>query len=70
MKKMKLSYRLQIIKEVAQRHQLLESGDPMATHISHLLNQSKPEKAPPMFNGNHYDEHAGGWVSNMWDLNK
>jgi len=27
MKKMKSSYRLQIIKEVAQRHQLLESGD-------------------------------------------
>ncbi|HIF9160511.1 TPA: hypothetical protein ACX6PK_001319 [Photobacterium damselae] len=70
MKKMKSSYRLQIIKEVAQRHQLLESGDPMATHISHLLNQAKPEKAPPMFNGNHYDKHAGGWVSNMWDLNK
>lgn len=69
MKKMNAAYRLQIIKEVATRRRLMEQGDPMACHISQLLderNQSAPivEKK---FNGCHYDEHAGGWVSNFWD---
>ncbi len=69
MKKMNSAYRLQVIKEVATRRRLVEQGDPMACHISQLLDERS--QASPLvekhFNGCHYDAQVGGWVSNFWD---
>lgn len=70
MKRMNPSYRLQIIKEVAIRNQAACPNDPMARHISHIL-ESRPGANQMVehrqeFSGNHYDEHVGGWVSNLW----
>ncbi|PSW17617.1 hypothetical protein C9I98_19045 [Photobacterium sanctipauli] len=72
MKKMNSAYRLQIIKEVATRKQLIADGDPMACHISQLLNSKheKTEVVEKHFNGCHYDDAVGGWVSNLWDAKK
>ncbi|OLQ77637.1 hypothetical protein BIT28_04615 [Photobacterium proteolyticum] len=72
MKKMNSAYRLQIIKEVATRKRLVERGDPMACHISQLLEQRSQESpiVEKNFNGCHYDAQIGGWVSNLWDANK
>ncbi|WP_299014255.1 hypothetical protein [uncultured Photobacterium sp.] len=69
MKKMNSAYRLQIIKEVATRRRLAERGDPMACHISQLLDEQNHKLPIPdkQFNGCHYDENVGGWVSNFWD---
>ncbi|KAE8178176.1 hypothetical protein [Photobacterium carnosum] len=72
MKKMSSSYRLQIIKEVAQKRQMQSTDDPMVRHISELLeyHHDRPIKTSPTFSDNHYDDHIGGWVSNLWDQNK
>ncbi|WP_434137883.1 hypothetical protein [Photobacterium leiognathi] len=70
MKKMNSSYRLQIIKEVATRQRMKSTDDPMAMHISQLLENHKkdtPVKPKTTFDNSHYDNHAGGWVSNLWD---
>ena len=69
MKKMNSAYRLQIIKEVATRRRLTERGDPMACHISQLLNErnERLDVVDQHFSGCHYDERVGGWVSNYWD---
>ena len=69
MKKMNAAYRLQIIKEVATRRRLVEQGDPMACHISQLLDERSQDLpvVEKQFSGCHYDEQAGGWVSNYWD---
>ncbi|QUJ68468.1 hypothetical protein KDD30_04940 [Photobacterium sp. GJ3] len=68
MKKANGAYRLQIIKEVATKKRLESSDDPMANHIYHLLetrtHPDNPEQQ--LFNGNHFDDHAGGWISNYW----
>ncbi|WP_413113231.1 hypothetical protein [Thaumasiovibrio sp. DFM-14] len=69
MKKMNSSYRLQLIKEVAQRRERLKDSDEMSLHISQLL-ESKQESAPlsqSTFADAHFDSHVGGWVSNRWD---
>ena len=73
MKKMNSSYRLQIIKEVATRHQMKSTGDPMAMHISQLLESHNNEnliKPITTFNDSHYDDNVGGWVSNLWGKEK
>ncbi|CAH8194554.1 MULTISPECIES: hypothetical protein [Vibrio] len=71
MKRASSTYRLQLIKEVATRHQRQLSNDPMANYIQQLLD-SKPELEHPdinrRFNGNHFDERVGGWVSDHWGL--
>ncbi|MDA0147818.1 hypothetical protein [Vibrio sp. LaRot3] len=72
MKRASNSYRLQIIKEVATRQQRLQSGDPMANHIQKLID-SEPECEKSIernhrFSGCHFDENAGGWVSDQWGL--
>ncbi|MGC9421136.1 hypothetical protein [Vibrio sp.] len=70
MKRTSPSYRLQMIKEVANRYQSTTT-DPMADYIQTLLNKKnahptqKPEKKR-IFSGLHFDEHAGGWVSDRW----
>ena len=72
MKKMNSAYRLQIIREVATRRRLTSRGDPMACHISELLDahHDKPAVPDKHFNGCHYDANIGGWVSNLWDQKK
>ncbi|NVJ55372.1 MAG: hypothetical protein HWE19_03335 [Vibrionaceae bacterium] len=72
MKRASNSYRLQLIKEVATRHERLQSGDPMANYIQRLID-TKPTNDQKVeqnhrFSGSHYDEHAGGWVSDHWGL--
>lgn len=72
MKRASNSYRLQLIKEVATRQERLKSGDPMASYIQHVLDE-QPERemqseASQRFSGCHFDEHAGGWVSDHWRL--
>lgn len=72
MKRASNSYRLQLIKEVATRQQRLKGGDPMASYIQHLIDdKSHVERGPEInhrFSGNHFDEHAGGWVSDHWGI--
>ncbi|MCW8333471.1 hypothetical protein J4N42_08540 [Vibrio sp. SCSIO 43135] len=70
MKRASASYRLQLIREVATRRERQMSNDPMANYIQHLLDE-KPNceehaERNHRFNGSHFDEHAGGWVSDVW----
>ncbi|MCG7499991.1 hypothetical protein MHO82_24300 [Vibrio sp. Of7-15] len=71
MKKMNMAYRLQLIKEVARRREIEATGDAMSVHIYQLVESQKEAvgvdyKDRTSFVGNHYDEHAGGWVSDDW----
>lgn len=72
MKRASNSYRLQIIKEVATRQERLKSGDPMASFIQHLIDDQPDletkNEVNQRFSGCHFDEHAGGWVSDRWGL--
>ncbi|MBC7006010.1 hypothetical protein BIZ37_25970 [Photobacterium sp. BZF1] len=72
MKKMNSAYRLQIIKEVATRRRLTTGGDPMACHISKMIESNKQEAnvVEKHYTGCHYDDAVGGWVSNLWDQKK
>ncbi|EPF2505024.1 hypothetical protein ACSL9G_000851 [Vibrio fluvialis] len=71
MKRATKSFRLQMIKEVALRKQS-SCTDPMANYIRTMLSDSKKAKpqqeAKRKFIGAHFDEHAGGWVSDLWAL--
>lgn len=72
MKRASNSYRLQMIKEVATRQQRLKGRDQMASYIQHLLDDErhdvKTSELNHRFSGCHFDEHAGGWVSDHWGL--
>ena len=72
MKRASNSYRLQLIKEVATRQERLKGGDPMANFIQHLIDDRPDLDAShepnQRFSGCHFDEHAGGWVSDRWGL--
>ena len=74
MKKMNSAYRLQLIKEVAMKKRMMASGDPMAHHISQLLDSNESplnlRSHDTHYNGTHYDERIGGWVSDLWDNQK
>ncbi|MGR5143432.1 hypothetical protein ACQKPX_17335 [Photobacterium sp. DNB23_23_1] len=72
MKKMNSAYRLKIIKEVATRRRLTIGGDPMACHISRMIesNNQEPTIVDKHYTDCHYDDSAGGWVSNLWDQEK
>ena len=75
MKKMNSAYRLQLIKEVAMKKRMADSGDPMAHHISQLLDSNTSSSLTAHhrdshYNGVHYDEQVGGWVSDLWDNQK
>ena len=66
-------YRLRVIREAAIKQKLKNTDDPMATYISQLLDHHQHEtmtKPSVTFSGSHYDEHVGGWVSNLWDTKK
>ncbi|MDA0127761.1 hypothetical protein OH458_06690 [Vibrio sp. MarTm2] len=72
MKRASNSYRLQLIKEVATRRERLSCGDPMANYIQSLID-ARPEvdntiEKNHRFSGNHFDETAGGWVSDRWGM--
>ncbi|EGU37845.1 hypothetical protein VII00023_12952 [Vibrio ichthyoenteri ATCC 700023] len=72
MKRASNCYRLQLIKEVATRQHRLKSGDPMVAHVQHLIDD-QPEgetnfEANHRFSGCHFDDHAGGWVSDKWGM--
>ncbi|WP_070963078.1 hypothetical protein [Vibrio sonorensis] len=72
MKRASNSYRLQLIKEVATRHERVSSGDPMASYIQRLLDSQTEDdnhvENNHRFSGSHFDDHAGGWVSDKWQL--
>ncbi|WGV99267.1 hypothetical protein QF117_15095 [Vibrio sp. YMD68] len=72
MKRASTAYRLQLIKEVATRKQRELSNDVMANYIQHLLNDSSHKEEcverNHRFSGSHFDESAGGWVSDTWGL--
>ncbi len=72
MKRASTTYRLQLIKEVVTRRERQLSNDPMVNHIQHLLTEQPPEESHHelngRFHGNHFDEHAGGWISDDWGL--
>ncbi|MGF1910692.1 hypothetical protein L4C38_14725 [Vibrio kasasachensis] len=72
MKRASNFYRLQLIKEVATRQDRLHSDDPFTTHIQKLLDD-EPEidrnvGANQRFSGCHFDDNAGGWVSDKWGM--
>ncbi|MGF1696185.1 hypothetical protein L4D20_14255 [Vibrio kyushuensis] len=72
MKRASTAYRLQLIKEVAIKKQRELSNDAMAIHIQHMLDD-KPHGEENVernhrFSGSHFDEGAGGWVSDTWGL--
>lgn len=71
MKRCSSNYRLQLIKQVANRQQHSADYDPMANYIYELLAKT-PDATPTRdtkqnFSGNHYDEKVGGWVSDAWN---
>ncbi|HAS61199.1 MAG TPA: hypothetical protein DCS35_00700 [Vibrio sp.] len=72
MKRASNSYRLQIIKEVATRQERLHSGDPLATYIQKLIDDEpdidKSIESNQRFSGCHFDDQAGGWVSDKWGM--
>ncbi|GEM76921.1 hypothetical protein [Vibrio sagamiensis] len=73
MKRASNSYRLQLIKEIVTRSEQQEACiDPMASYIHQLL-EERPStflevEKNQRFAGNHFDEHAGGWISDQWGL--
>ena len=70
MKRNSKTYRLQLIKEAVEKRERRLCNDPMVRYIEHLL-EEKPTVNKEMnqkhrFIGHHYDEQAGGWVSDRW----
>lgn len=64
------TYRLQMIKETAERHERAHSPDPMVRHIEHLIsdrpNTDDEHSNSNRFSGHHYDQSIEGWVSDRW----
>ncbi|MDA9556471.1 hypothetical protein N9R79_03075 [Vibrio sp.] len=69
MKRNSNSYRLQMIKNIAHKKQ--QEHNPMAERIKHLLDD-KTEDTESLkdhrFPDVHFDDSAGGWVSNKWGM--
>ncbi|TOH42124.1 hypothetical protein CGI16_08915 [Vibrio parahaemolyticus] len=72
MKRASNSYRLQMIKEVVIRREREACTDPMARYIHQLMDELPTSKLEVELNhrfaGNHFDEQAGGWVSDRWSM--
>jgi hypothetical protein len=70
MKKMSKAYRMQIIKEVAERKRRDQFDDPMAVYINHLLDDHSSidnvVEYKKEFSGSYFDENIGGWISKTW----
>ncbi|NLS11396.1 hypothetical protein HGP28_00660 [Vibrio sp. SM6] len=70
MKRASNTYRLQLIKDVVTRREQDALNDPMANYIHQLLSE-QPEHGSEInhrFNGCHFDEQVGGWVSDRWNM--
>ncbi|CAH0540431.1 hypothetical protein [Vibrio marisflavi] len=71
MKRASSTYRLQLIKEVASKKQQM-ANDPMANYIHQLLSEKADTDNSVELNnrfvGSHFDENAGGWISDIWGL--
>ncbi|WP_295894340.1 hypothetical protein [uncultured Vibrio sp.] len=72
MKRASTAYRLQLIKEVATKKQREMSNDAMANYIHDLLDDrphlEENVERNHRFSGSHFDESAGGWVSDHWSM--
>ncbi|MGR5238060.1 hypothetical protein [Vibrio alfacsensis] len=72
MKRSSNSYRLQLIKEVVTRRERESCTDPMAKYIHQLMEERPNYKLEVeqnhRFAGSHFDEQAGGWVSDLWSM--
>jgi hypothetical protein len=70
MKRTSNAYRLNLIKQAALRNQSSGCDDPMAKFIferlAHQPSVDNQVEHHQHFSGSHYDEHIGGWVSDMW----
>ncbi|WED29086.1 hypothetical protein L3V77_24465 [Vibrio sp. DW001] len=70
MKRNSKTYRFQLIKDTAERHQRSNSADPMVRHIGHMLSEQPDLEENLMshhdFAGHHYDQNIDGWVSDRW----
>jgi len=73
MKHSSATYRLNMIKQAATRKQHeneMSETNPMADYINHLLiekpQSSQKSELKHNFSGSHFDENAGGWVSDLW----
>lgn len=64
------AYRLQLIKETAERRERRACSDPMVRYIDHLLteqpNLDREAGMQQRFAGFHYDQRIEGWVSDKW----
>ncbi|SJL83242.1 hypothetical protein [Vibrio palustris] len=69
MKRTSNTYRLNLIKQVANKAQE-DKPDPMAEYINSMLSKDEKKVQRPATKGNfsgvHFDEHIGGWVSDRW----
>ncbi|MFN1532012.1 hypothetical protein [Vibrio jasicida] len=72
MKRASNSYRLQLIKEVVTRREREACADPMANYIHQLMDELPTSRLEVeqnhRFAGSHFDEQAGGWVSDQWSM--
>lgn len=72
MKRASSSYRLQMIKDVVTRREREACTDPMAKYIHQLMDERPTRKLDVelnhRFSGNHFDEQAGGWISDTWSM--
>ncbi len=72
MKRASKSYRLEIIKEVVARREREACTDPMAKYIHQIMDERPASKLEVELNhrfaGNHFDEQAGGWISDTWSM--
>ncbi|MFC5077737.1 hypothetical protein VTH8203_02247 [Vibrio thalassae] len=70
MKKMSKAYRMQIIRQVAEKKRRDQFDDPMAVYINHLLDEGPKSdnvvEYKQEFSGNYFDENIGGWISKTW----
>jgi hypothetical protein len=70
MKRNSKAYRLQLIKEIAQRRERRACSDPMVRYIDHLLTEQPGLERDAVqqqhFAGHHYDDRIDGWVSDRW----
>ncbi len=72
MKRASNSYRLAMIKEVVVRREREACTDPMAKYIHQLMDERPTSNLEAELNhrfaGSHFDEQAGGWISNTWSM--
>ncbi len=72
MKRVSKNYRLEMIKQAVVRREREACTDPMAKYIHQLMDECPTSKLEVELNhrfaGNHFDEQAGGWISDTWSM--